>query len=63
VDVEIRGMNGRTIFRKEHLSTAQGINELRWNPHSQSGAKVPAGVYVYTIKTSEGLVSGKIVKQ
>lgn len=63
VDVEIRAMNGKTIFRKENLRGAQGINELRWNPQKQSGAKIPAGVYVYTIKTAEGVVSGKIVKQ
>lgn len=63
VDVEIRGMNGKIIFRKENIRGKQGLNEMSWNPQNLYGKKIPSGVYVYTIKTSEGVVSGKIVKQ
>ena len=56
VEVRVTDAAGRVVDK------LNGNGRLTWNGCDQSGRDVPAGVYFYTLRTSDQEVSGRIVR-
>ena len=62
-DVEIIIYNALGIIMKEYTITNQapGDHSIQWSAMSHQGYAIPAGIYVYTIKTNLKRLSGKML--
>ena len=62
VQLKIQDIQGKTVFnRKEKF--AAGAQELTWNGQNTKGAKIPAGMYVVTLRGDGWEVSKKVVRE
>ena len=61
VSVEVYTIYGNKIKTLSNKFETAGANDAEWNGKNDAGAKVPAGVYFYTIKAGKTSVSGKII--
>ena len=62
-DVEIIIYNALGIIMKEYTITSQapGDHRIQWNAVSHQGYAIPAGIYIYTVKTNLKRLSGKMI--
>ena len=58
-DIEIYSISGSRIFSKK-LVSQKGENELHWYLKSQEMKKVPSGIYLIKVETSNGVSINKI---
>jgi len=56
VEVRLTDAAGRVVDR------FSGSGRLTWNGRDEAGRDVPAGVYFYTVRTSDQEVSGRLVR-
>lgn len=61
--IQVQSVKGEVLKILQNRSFEAGSHKVRWNGKDASGREVPAGVYIYTIRTASKSVSGKLIKQ
>ena len=59
--VSVYNIYGSEIKNLGYQNNSAGAYSVNWDGKNESGTKVPAGIYFYTIKTGTSATSGKIV--
>ncbi|MGC9366790.1 MAG: YCF48-related protein [bacterium] len=65
VEMEVYNVNGQKIINFPGREFSQGIHQLTWNGHDQSGQVVPAGIYFYRLLNNSDqnvIATGRIIK-
>ncbi len=59
--VSVYNIYGSEVKNLAYQYNSAGTYSVNWDGRNESGTKVPAGIYFYTIKTGNSMTSGKIV--
>ena len=61
ITIKVYDIQGREVTTLVNASMNAGTHEVVWNGTNASGARVASGMYVYTLKTQDRVLSKKMV--
>lgn len=62
VDLDVYGVDGRHVRRLVGWSLGAGPHGVTWDGRDEGGRRVPAGVYVFRLRSGEGEWTGRAVR-
>jgi hypothetical protein len=63
VSIEIFNHLGEMVIELTNGEMASGKNEVVWNGFNDANHPVSSGIYIYKVKTSKKILSGKMILQ
>ena len=61
VEINIYNLKGQKIKTLLNQQKIQGLHQIIWNGHSDHGRPMPAGLYLYEVKTERFFYSKKMI--